>query len=199
MDNRRNAETKIRKQNKKPMKPIYILLYFFLGTALAFGQEKYLTKQGYTSFFSSSPVEDIKADNHQVLSIIDTSNGAIAISILMKSFMFEKSLMQEHFNENYVESDQFPKAIFKGQILNFEALDAHKKEVTIRGNITIHGVTKPLETKAFIIKSDQTISLNGSFPVKVADFGIKIPSVVANNIAKVVEVTYEFDHKPYIK
>lgn len=181
------------------MKPINILLFFFLCTTLAFGQGKFLTKQGYTSFFSISPVEDIKADNHQVLSIIDTSTGAIAISILMKSFMFEKALMQEHFNENYVESDKFPKAIFKGQILNFAELGESKKEVAIQGNITIHGVTRSIETKAIIFKSDQTISLQGKFPVRVSDFGIKIPAVVANNIAEVVEVTFEFDHQPYIK
>ncbi len=181
------------------MKPIHIVLYFFLCTTLAFGQEKFLTKQGHTSFFSSSPVEDIKADNDQVLSIIDTSTGAIAISILMKSFMFEKSLMQEHFNENYVESDTFPKATFKGQILNFETLDENKKEVTIQGNITIHGITKPMNIKATLSKSDKRIQLTGKFPITVADFGIKIPAVVANNIAKVVEVTFEFDHKPYIK
>ncbi len=181
------------------MKSIYILLSCFLLSTFIHGQEKFLTKQGYTSFFSSSPVEDIKADNHQVLSIIDTSTGGIAISILMKSFMFEKSLMQEHFNENYVESDQYPKATFKGHISDFEAIKEYEKEVLIKGDITIHGITKTIETKAIIIRSDQSISLKGSFPVKVADFGIKIPSVVVNNIAEVVDVTFEFDHKPYIK
>ncbi|GAA4271588.1 YceI family protein [Aquimarina gracilis] len=181
------------------MKPIHILLYFFLSTTFTFGQSKYLTKQGYTSFFSSSPVEDIKADNHQVLSIIDSSTGAIAISILMKSFMFEKSLMQEHFNENYVESDKFPKATFKGEIQGLQDLNTGQQEVTIKGNITIHGVTQTIETKATVNKTDEAISVNGSFPVKVADFGIKIPAVVVNNIAEVVEVTFELDHKPYIK
>ncbi len=181
------------------MKPIYILTYCLLFVTLLHGQEKYLTKQGYTSFFSSSPVEDIKADNNQVLSIIDTTTGTIAIAILMKSFMFEKSLMQEHFNENYVESDTYPKATFKGQILNFSTLNEDQKTANIKGDITIHGVTKKIEIKTQIVKTPENISLKGSFPVTVADFNIKIPSVVINNIAETIDVTFQLDHQPYKK
>ncbi|MEW7292160.1 YceI family protein [Aquimarina sp. 2304DJ70-9] len=180
------------------MKPLIVFCCLLFAVA-SNGQERFLTKQGYTSFFSTSPVEDIKADNNQVLSIIDTSTGALAISILMKSFMFEKSLMQEHFNENYVESDKYPKATFKGKILNFDALGSDEKVVTIQGNLTIHGVAKTIEIQAKLIKTDEHISLKGSFPVKVADFDIKIPSVVINNIAEVIEVSFAFDHKPYKK
>ena len=82
-------------------------------------QEQYLTKNGAITFFSSTIIEDIKAENNQVLSIIDASKSKMAISILIKSFLFKKALMQEHFNENYLESDKFPKATFKGDILNF--------------------------------------------------------------------------------
>ncbi|WP_298540168.1 YceI family protein [uncultured Aquimarina sp.] len=181
------------------MKIFNILLFGLLCSTLSFGQGKFLTKQGYTSFFSTSPIEDIKADNNQVLSIIDSSTGNVAISILMKSFMFEKSLMQEHFNENYVESDTYPKAIFKGQILNFNKLDESEQIVTITGDITIHGVTKQIETKGKITKTKENILLTGDFPVTVADFKIEIPSIVANNIAKVVKVSFELDHKPYNK
>ncbi|WP_299436777.1 YceI family protein [uncultured Aquimarina sp.] len=181
------------------MKSINILLCFFLFSTISFGQGKFLTKQGYASFFSSSPAEDIEANNNQVLSIIDTSTGTIAISILMKSFMFEKSLMQEHFNENYVESDKYPKAIFKGQILDFKNIAGNEQVVSIVGDITIHGVTKKLETQGKINKTEGSITLAGDFPVKVADFGIKIPSVVVNNIAETIKVTFELDHKPYKK
>ncbi len=179
------------------MKTTYILLLCFLFTCLLQGQERFLTKQGYTSFFSSSPVEDIKADNNQVLSIIDTSTGAIAISILMKSFLFEKSLMQEHFNENYVESDTYPKATFKGKIDEINKLGNSEETITIKGDLTIHGVTRSIKTQAKITKSQDNISLKGSFPVNVSDYNIKIPAVVINNIAKTIEVTFELDHKPY--
>lgn len=181
------------------MKTLNILLCSLLFTVLSHGQEKFLTKQGYTSFFSSSPVEDIKADNNQVLSIIDTSKGAIAVSILMKSFMFEKSLMQEHFNENYVESDKYPKATFKGQILNFEEPNKKEQMVTLKGNLTIHGVSKNIETQAKMSSTEENIVLKGSFKVKVADYGIKIPTVVINNIAETIEITFELDHKSYKK
>ncbi|SEK50540.1 YceI-like domain-containing protein [Aquimarina amphilecti] len=181
------------------MKSIYILLFTLLFSAISFGQGKFLTKQGYTSFFSATPIEDIKAENNQVLSIIDTSTGTIAISILIKSFMFEKSLMQEHFNENYLESDKYPKAIFKGQILDFDSVNENENPVTIVGDITIHGVTKKIETKGIISKKEDNIILNGDFIVKVADFEIEIPSVVSNNIAESIKVTYELDHKPYKK
>ncbi|WP_298316519.1 YceI family protein [uncultured Aquimarina sp.] len=181
------------------MKLLNILLFSLLCSAVSFGQGKFLTKKGYTSFFSSTPIEDIKADNNQVLSIIDSSTGTIAISILMKSFMFEKSLMQEHFNENYVESDEYPKAIFKGQIIDFSDANENETTVTIVGDITIHGITKKIEAKGKINKTEESIKLTGDFPIKVADFGIKIPSIVSNNIAKMIKVTFELDHKPYKK
>jgi len=179
------------------MKLLYILLFSCLFYNTSQGQEKFITKQGYTSFFSHSPAEDIKADNNQVLSIIDTSTGDIAISILMKSFLFEKSLMQEHFNENYVESDKYPKALFRGKILNINELGKKKQTVTIAGDLTIHGVTQNIQTQAEIIKKEENISLNGNFPVTVADFNIKIPRVVIKNIAKTIKITFELDHKPY--
>ncbi|OEK07848.1 hypothetical protein A8C32_15310 [Flavivirga aquatica] len=181
------------------MKSLKILLTCMLLSMFSYSQGKFLTKQGYTSFFSSSPVEDITADNNQVLSIIDTASSKIAISMLMKSFMFEKSLMQEHFNENYVESDIYPKAIFKGEILKFSELDGNNKKATIVGDITIHGVTKKIEIHSTISKTENSIKLSGSFSIRVADFNIEIPKVVVNNISETIKVTFELDHKPYRK
>jgi len=179
------------------MKSYYILLFFSLFITVSNAQEKFITKKGSASFFSHSPLEDITADNDQVLSIVDSSTGNIAISMLMKSFAFEKLLMQEHFNENYVESDKFPKAIFKGKIENFSDLDSSKQEVIVKGILTIHGVSKNIETKAQLHKQENNITLDGDFPVAVADFDIKIPGIVRNNIAKIVKVTFALDHEPY--
>jgi len=180
------------------MKTIYSILLLLLVANTSIAQNKYLTKSGKITFFSSSPMEDIKAENNQVLSIIDTSNGNMAISILMKSFHFEKALMQEHFNENYVESDKFPKATFKGKITDFESLSTLEK-ISIAGTITIHGVSKQITIQAAVKKTDDLISLKGDFLVKVADFNIEIPSVVAKNIAKEIKVSFELNHKPYKK
>ena len=144
-------------------------------------------------------MEDIKAENNQVLSIIDATSGKMAISILMKSFMFPKALMQEHFNENYVESDKYPKATFKGDILNFDTIKDSETKVEVKGTITIHGKSKEIVIPASITRKDNNIVVNGDFYLNVADFNIKIPSVVAKNIAKKIKVTFQFNHKPYKK
>jgi polyisoprenoid-binding protein YceI len=105
--------------------------------------------------------------------------------------------MQEHFNENYVESDKFPKASFKGKILNYIKSDKQEQIVTIDGDLNIHGVTKKVQIKGKIINSGNSSSLTGNFNVNVADYKIKIPSIVANNIAKIIKVSFDFDYKPY--
>jgi len=160
-------------------------------------QDKFFTKTGYVSFFSHSLVEDIKADNNQCLSIIDTKTGKIAIKILMRSFMFEKALMQEHFNENYIESHKFPKAIFSGVINNFEELGSEIDETEIIGTLKIHGKEKEVTTKVKVVIREDEINLSGTFKVDVADFDIKIPSIVSKNIAKTIKISFELNHKPY--
>lgn len=178
------------------MKYILSVLVCFLLINNLKAQDRYLTKQGTISFFSHSPVEDIEAVNNQVLSIVDIETGDVAISVLMKSFMFEKSLMQEHFNENYIESDKFPKAKFKGKIIDFENLES-KNKVSIQGDLTIHGITKEVKVDANIEIDNDNLVLNGVFTVLVADYQIKIPSVVKNNIAKTIEITFSLNHKKY--
>ena len=178
------------------MKYILSVLVCFLLINNLKAQDRYLTKQGTISFFSHSPVEDIEAVNNQVLSIVDIETGDVAISVLMKSFMFEKSLMQEHFNENYVESDKFPKAKFKGKIVDFENLE-NKSKVSIEGGLTIHGITKEVKVDTNIAIDNDNLVLNGVFTVIVADYQIKIPSVVKNNIAKIIEIAFSLNHKKY--
>lgn len=181
------------------MKSIYTIIICFLFVSITNSQERFLTKNGTVTFFSAAAMEDIKADNNQVLSIIDASNGKMAISILMKSFMFKKALMQEHFNENYVESDKYPKATFKGEILNFDAIKDNETETEVKGTITIHGVSKEITIPANITRTAEAIIVKGEFFVKVADFNIKIPAVVVNNIAKKIKVNFEFNQTPYKK
>ena len=181
------------------MKTIYTIFICVLFVSLTNAQDRYLTKNGSISFFSSAPMEDIKADNNQVLSIVDASNGKMAISILMKSFMFKKALMQEHFNENYVESDKYPKSTFKGRILNFDTLNETSTKAKVKGSLTIHGVSKEVTIEANISKKSNLINVEGEFFVNVADFNIKIPAVVVNNIAKKIKVSFKLNHTPYKK
>lgn len=181
------------------MKKLILFIAVVLITNNGFTQGKYLTKEGFISFFSHTLVEDIKADNHQVLSIIDTDTGEIAIQLLMKSFMFKKALMQEHFNENYIESHKYPKAKFKGHIVNYDKLTEGISEVEIEGTLTVHGNDKEIKTYAFIELSEDEIILSGEFIVAVEDFKIRIPKVVIKNISKTIKVNFELKHQPYKK
>ena len=183
---------------KYVMKSIYIII-FCLSVSFVNGQEKFLTKEGEVSFFSSTHVKDIEAKNNQVLSIIDAKDGEVAIAILIKSFIFEKSLMQEHFNENYLESDLYPKAKFKGKIINFNSFKASEKDIVVKGDISIHGVTKPIEIKADYIKDEDRITLFGKFILTVKDFNIRLPSVLASSLAEEVVVSFNFNYAVYSK
>lgn len=177
------------------------ILFFVVALLVnsGFSQGKYLTKQGFVTFFSHTVVEDIKADNHQVVSIIDTDTGEIAIQLLMKSFMFKKALMQEHFNENYVESHIYPKAKFKGRIINYKELSEGINEVEVEGILTVHGIDKVIKTVAVIEIKEDEIILTGEFIIDVEHFEIKIPKVVIKNIAKTIKVNFELKHQPYKK
>ncbi|APZ47849.1 hypothetical protein BW723_16800 [Polaribacter reichenbachii] len=179
------------------MKIILTLISCFLWVSITQSQGKYLTKNGAITFFSKAPMEDITADNNQVLSIIDTDHSKMAISILMKSFLFKKALMQEHFNENYVESDKYPKATFKGEILDFNSVNNVLSTKQVKGVLTIHGVSKEINIDANFIKQNNTILVSGDFMINLEDFKIKIPAIVAKNIAKKIKVTFKFNHKPY--
>ncbi|MFY9241404.1 MAG: YceI family protein [Polaribacter sp.] len=181
------------------MKPIITILCCFLFVTISNSQERYLTRNGAINFFSKAPMEDITADNNQVLSIIDATKSQMAISILMKSFLFEKALMQEHFNENYVESDKFPKATFKGTILNFDDVNETTSKKQVKGILTIHGVSKEITIEANMKRTVDTILVDGDFLVNLEDFEIEIPSVVAKNIAKNIKVTFNFNHTPFKK
>lgn len=179
------------------MKKGHLVFFILLFVNQIFSQEIFLEKDGYVSFFSHSLVEDIKADNNQVLSIVDTKTGEISIQLLMRSFLFKKALMQQHFNESYVESHKYPKAIFKGYILNLKELNSENSETEIKGTLSVHGNDKEISVRAKVEINDRQINISGDFMVEVATFDIKIPSVVRNNIAKIIKVTFNLQHGPY--
>lgn len=162
-------------------------------------QSKYIDRAGKASFFSSAPLEDIEAHSNQAVSIFDVESGEIAASILMRSFNFRKALMEEHFNENYVESDIYPKATFKGRVTNIRDMDLSKPgnySLDITGDLTLHGVTKSIKVKATALADGGTLRTKAVFPLTVMDFKIKVPRLVLNNIAEVVEVTVVFNYQP---
>lgn len=180
------------------MKTIVTILLFTLTTALS-AQTKYFTRNGTVTFFSSAPMEDITAENYNATAVLDAETGAVEFSILMKSFNFKKALMQEHFNENYVESDKFPKATFKGKVLNMDDIDLSKQgsyPAKVEGEMTIHGVTQKIAPEGTIVVKGEQVILESKFIVKPEDYKIEIPDVVREKIAKEIEVTVKTDLEP---
>ncbi|MBN2667127.1 MAG: YceI family protein [Bacteroidales bacterium] len=177
-----------------------LLLIFFLAfLSLTAGAQKYAAKNGFIGFFSHTPIEDIKADNNQVVSILDISTGEIAFQVPIRSFRFRKALMEEHFNENYLESAKFPRSTFTGKILNHSAIEFTREgrhEVTVEGNLTIRDVTRKITEKGIIEITSGGINAESKFIVATADYGIKIPTIVRNNIAKTIEVTVRMKYLP---
>ena len=181
------------------MQKLYlILLSIILSGTYSYGQ-KYYSKTGSVHFLSEAPLEKIEASNNNAYVVFDASTGQMEWSVLIKGFKFEKALMQQHFNENYMDSDKYPKAHFKGTIvdkagINFEKDGSYNVEVS--GNITIHGVTKPLTAPGQMIVKNGKVNASGSFTLTVADFDIEVPKIVRDNIAKTVKVTVRSDLQP---
>jgi hypothetical protein len=176
---------------------IFSFIFLMCTTGLSFSQ-KYIDKTGHIWFYSHTPVEDIEAHNRQTTSILDTKTGELIFQVLIKSFEFQRSLMEEHFNENYMESDKFPKASFKGQIINIASIDLTKNgtySVDVEGDLTIHGVTKKISTKGTLEVKDGKIAGKSKFEVIPQDFGIQIPDLVKDKFAKQMDVTVEMNYE----
>lgn len=181
------------------MRSLLFLILITLLVTNSTAQTRYMDRAGKASFFSKAPLENIEAHNDQVLSLLDVEKGEVAVSMLMKGFQFEKALMQEHFNEKYIESDKFPKATFKGKIKDISNLDLKKDgnyTVDVIGEVTIHGETQPLETKVNFTVKDGKVGADSMFKLRVKDFKITIPSLVVKNIAEEVEVKISFNYQP---
>jgi len=176
-----------------------LLLIFFLNILLALNAQKYMTKNGYIGFFSHTSMEDIKGDNNQVVGAIDISTGEMVFQAVIKSFHFDRALMEEHFNENYMESDKIPKSSFKGKITNLSSVDFSKNgtyDVTVEGDLTIHDVTNRISTKGTIEVVSGGINANAKFNIVPEDYKISIPGVVRDKINKNLEVTVAMKYAP---
>ena len=168
-----------------------LLPFLLLAITIAFGQSKYMTKSGSMSFEASQPsFEPIEATHSAVSALLNADTGELAVLALVRGFRFPLALMEEHFNENYIESHQYPKTSFKGSILNFNSnsLSNQPRTVQLTGELSMHGVTKLISVSATITKSDEQITLTSSFSFKTSDFGIKIPSLVRKQIDENVQV-----------
>lgn len=179
-------------QTWKATKRHVTILAILSSLAASATAQKYFTKNGNISFFSSTTLENIKADNNQVVSVLNTENGELQFSLLIRNFHFKKALMEEHFNENYMESDKFPKATFKGNVtdaakVNFTADGSYN--VTVEGDLTLHNVTKKISAEAIITVKGGNINATSKFTAKPSDYNITIPNLVKDNISETIEIT----------
>lgn len=168
----------------------FLLLPFFL----LFGQ-KYTTKTGTVKFEASVPsFEEVAGTNKSASAVLDSEKGNLAVLTLVKGFRFKVALMEEHFNENYIESDKYPKSTFSGAIEGFDLskLTDAPKTFSLSGNLTLHGVTKKISAPVKISKSGNSILLSGSFKVKPEDFSISVPGAVSKKVAKTVSIDFSF-------
>lgn len=173
-----------------------ILLLAFCGVLQLANAQRYFTRSGLVGFYSTTSQETIKAENKQVYAVIDAAKKALAFTLLVKGFLFEKELMQEHFNENYAESDKYPKASFTGTYQGNVGTAAGEYPVQVSGQLTFHGVTQPVNMPATITVQPGKMSAKATFSVKPEDYKIAIPSLVREKIAKEMKVQVQADCAP---
>lgn len=179
----------------KTLQKIFLFSFVLLNFGIFFSQ-KVITKSGTTIFEASVPsFEEVKASNNATTAILNKDNGEFATLVLINGFKFKSALMEEHFNENYMDSSKYPKATFKGKITNFSAIKDKGGKAVISGILEIHGKQKNVTSEGMLSKSGNGYNLDGSFLVKPQDFGIEIPSLVSKKIAKDVKITYQYQLK----
>jgi polyisoprenoid-binding protein YceI len=181
------------------MKQLVTILALLLTVTIAQAQDKYFTKNGKIEFSSKATMEDIEAKNKTAAAVLDAKSGALQFSVVMKSFEFQKALMQEHFNENYVESDKFPRGEFKGTIVNNSDINYTKEgsyNARVKGKLTIHGVTRDIETTGTIKVDNGKLDLNSAFNILLSDYNIRIPSVVKEKLSNSIRVSVDCKLEP---
>lgn len=174
-------------------KLFFISAVLLLSFTQAFSQ-KYFSRSIKVQFYSHTSVEDIKAENKSTTVVLDAKSGGIEFKVQIKGFLFENALMQEHFNENYMESSKYPSASFKGNIENLSSVNFGKDgtyNTTVKGNMTMHGVKKEISVPGTFTVGGGKIALHAQFNVSPQDYNIDIPGVVRDKIAQNIQVTVD--------
>ncbi len=178
----------------------FALCLFFLS---AQSQDTlWFTRTGHIYFISHTDIIDIDANNYQTGSILNTKTGEMAFTLLMKSFKFTLPLAEEHFNENYVESEKFPKATFKGRIVNFDPLKlvpGVDYKVIVEGDLTIHGITSRVSEEGVLQRSGNEIKATSRFVIKLETYKIEIPNIVIDKVAKEIPIDVKITYEPFKK
>lgn len=167
-----------------------------LSAVISGAGQKFTTEKGQITFFSDATIEDIKAVNNVIGSLFNAGTGDVVFIAKIRDFEFDKSLMREHFNEKYLESEKYPKATFQGKVVGYNHGVTAEQKVKAIGKLMIHGVTREVEVPGTMQIVNNKLLLKAKFKVKLADYNVKIPTIVWQNIAEEVEVTVDFIYKP---
>lgn len=174
---------------------ITVLVFCLTQHSSIFAQGKYVSLNGNIQFYSKTTLEDIKADNKQVQVMLNTSTADLVFKVVMKNFRFAKAAMQDHFNQKqFLDTEQFPNAVFEGKILNADKIDFSKPgkyNAEVAGKMTIKGVTKEVKEDGTIEIDGTNIKLNSVFNLNISDYQIKIPGNYINNISKTMQITVD--------
>jgi polyisoprenoid-binding protein YceI len=182
------------------MKKIILLLVMTCFAAGISKAQIYMGKESLITFFSHTAVEDIDAKNTTGKPVLDAGKGDIQVKVTMKGFKFKSGMMEQHFNDNFMESEKYPHAIFKGKIN--EKVDYSKDgetKVTVTGNMEIHGVTQPVTMEGTITVKGKQVIIDSKFKIKLADYKIEDPSIIGKKVAESVDVTIKSTLEPYKK
>ena len=176
------------------MKKLIFFLFATLLMNLGLQAQVFSTGTGTIKFFSKTSAEDIDATNNLVKAALDAASGNLEYAVSVNNFIFKKTLMQKHFQENYMESGKFPKSTFKGNIINNSSVD-YKKDgtypVTAKGKLTMHGVTKDVTVPGKITIAGTKAVLKADFNVNLDDYNIKVPANNASQVAKTIKVSMD--------
>ena len=182
------------------MKKVIVFITGIAFAAASYAQLQF-TRNGKISFFSTTPVEDIKAQSNEVVSFLDTKKGELRFQVLIKGFVFPKAAMQQHFNsKDYMYSDSFPQSSFKGSITNLSEVNFSKDgtyKVKVKGDLTLHGVTKPVTAAGSITIKGGAASANAVFKINREDYKVTVPSFTSSKIAKDIEITIDCKYAIY--
>lgn len=162
------------------------LLFLFFTAFSVIAQDKFFTNTGTINFEASVPMfEEVRAVNRQVTILLEPKTSTFICTVIVKNFRFKLDLMQEHFNQNYMQSNRYPKAIFKGKIQKFDLKDITEveKQYEIKGKLNLRGKSKDIVVNALIKRVPEGIQVISDFPILVSDFNIHIPSSIASKVA----------------
>ena len=167
-----------------------IVIILLLSSIQLLHAQKFMGHDGNILFFSEAPMEDISAVNNKVSAVFDASTNDLVFQLKISDFIFRKALMQEHFNENYLESDIYPKSTFSGKVIQNK-----NRKATVHGDLTIHGKTNKIKVDGVLIQNKKSVIMSAEFEVKLEDYNIKIPRIVMYKIAEEIEIKVNIELK----